>query len=97
MKRVSIIQFGSPRSRSYEKSELADYTVRFRVTGRVPEVFDAATGSICDAADWRVTATNTEVKLPLGNNQSFDFGEKSEGHRADLLSVHSSLWSKRKP
>lgn len=61
---------GSPCARSYEKSELADYTVRFRVTGRVPEVFDAATGSICDAADWRATATNTEVKLTLGNNQS---------------------------
>lgn len=65
-----IYLVGSPVSGSYEKSTLADHTFRFRVTGRVPEIFDATTGDISEASDWRLTGTNTEVRLTLGNNQS---------------------------
>ena len=45
--------------------EARDFTVSLRTAGRVPELWDAQTGEIADAAGWRVTDGRTEVPVRL--------------------------------
>lgn len=46
-------------------SEARACTVSLRTAGRVPELWDALTGAIADAAEWRVAEGRTEVALAL--------------------------------
>ena len=46
------------------------FTVSFRHTGCIPEIWDAETGTIADATDWRVGKTRTFVTLDFKPNGS---------------------------
>lgn len=50
---------------SNQTAERRELHPSLRVAGRVPELWDAATGRICDATDWRCDGERTEVTLTL--------------------------------
>ncbi len=45
--------------------ERRSFTASLRVASRIPELWDAEKGTICDAASWRVAEGRTEVDLVL--------------------------------
>ena len=44
-------------------AEAVSFETSFRVTGKVPEIWNAETGEIADAAEWRVEGGRTVVRL----------------------------------
>jgi len=47
-----------------------EFNAYFRVSGRVPELWDAETGEMCDAPVWRETGGRTMVRLSLARLSS---------------------------
>ena len=57
--------------------------ISFRATGRVPELWDAATGEIRPVESWRVEGTRTVVRMSLAERESmFVVFAKDAGGRA---------------
>ena len=50
--------------------EIPAVDVSFRVNGRAPELWDAATGKSCAAGKWRVDGNRTAVTLSLAKHES---------------------------
>lgn len=53
-----------------QQDEPRSFTASFRVTGRIPELWDAVNGTICQPSGWEEVNGRTEVKLRLPANGS---------------------------
>ncbi len=55
---------------SNQEDEAGTIRCRFRVSGKVPELWDSQRGTILPAALWEIKGDETEVTLPLGPDES---------------------------
>ena len=74
---------------SHQENEAGAIRCAFRVTGKVPELWDSQHGTITPATMWKKTGDQTEVTLQLGPEESVFvvFNEPVKGNQDNYVSI----------
>lgn len=85
-----------------QKEESVEFVASLRISGKQPELWNAVTGTICNAPQWRANGQRTEVSLQLAAGESVfiifqspttaSSGQKKETQPTQRQSLSANQW-----